>query len=211
MLEANEQIRGEAGQFPEDEQREDVVTQDDAKHRAHEGEERRIEAPDLRMVFEVAAGVENDECADAGNEDGEEQPETVEVEGQRQAERRRPRRLDQAPASRHRAPHLTGKDEREERGQHRKKGGVTRTVAYEPGREQCDDERRQNETDHSADAIVVLLFLPRTSPLSSPFDVAAERLTEPSGREGDRRKRPRGGRFDKDSSAVAACHGNGAA
>ena len=38
VLEADEQERGKAGELPEHEQREDVVAEDHAEHRAHERE-----------------------------------------------------------------------------------------------------------------------------------------------------------------------------
>ena len=64
VFEADEQEGREAGQLPEDEQREDVVAERDAEHRAHEGEERRIEAARLRMTLQVAARVQDDQRPD---------------------------------------------------------------------------------------------------------------------------------------------------
>ena len=66
VLEADEQVRREPGQLPEHEESQYVVAEDDAEHRPHEREERRIEAVRVRMTFEVAARVEHDERADAG-------------------------------------------------------------------------------------------------------------------------------------------------
>ena len=80
VFEADEQEGREAGQLPEDEQREDVVAERDAEHRAHEGEERRIEATRLRMTLQILARIQDDECADGGDEQREQQPQAVEVE-----------------------------------------------------------------------------------------------------------------------------------
>src|SRR5687768_18107349 len=53
----------------------------------------------LFRSFEIAAGVEDDERADAGDQRCEQQPQAIEIERQRQSERRRPRQRDQAACS----------------------------------------------------------------------------------------------------------------
>ena len=69
------------------------------------------------MTFEVPARVQNDECADAGDQDREQQPQTIEVERQRQSERWRPRQLDQAPGSGDRSPISLPRDTASRAGQ----------------------------------------------------------------------------------------------
>ena len=107
-----------------------------------------VEAARLGVTFEVAAGVQDDERADAGYQCREQQPQTIEVERQRQSERRRPRQLDQPPASGHRSLHFAAK----EYGQHgrpgRKRRRSAREPAHEPCREDRDHERRDDEANH---------------------------------------------------------------
>ena len=68
VFEANQQERREPGELPEHEQREDVVAEHDAEHRAHEREQRGVEAAGVGVTVEVAAGVQHDERADAGDQ-----------------------------------------------------------------------------------------------------------------------------------------------
>ncbi len=84
VLEADEQVRGHAGQAPEDEHQQEVVGQHQAQHRGHEGERERVEAVDLGMSVEVVLGVEDDRHADARDEQAEEQRQAIERERQRQ-------------------------------------------------------------------------------------------------------------------------------
>ena len=149
VFEADEQERREPGELPEHEQRQDVVAEDDAEHRAHEREQRGVEAARMGVPVEVAAGVQNDERADAGDQRREQQPETIEVERQRQSERRRPRPARPAAppadtALRISLPRTTASSGRPGCEPPRS----TREPADEPGREDRDDERREDEADH---------------------------------------------------------------
>ena len=65
VLEADEQVRGDAGQTPEDEHEQEVVGQHQPQHRGHEGQRQRVEAVELGVTVEVALGVEDDRRADA--------------------------------------------------------------------------------------------------------------------------------------------------
>ena len=94
MLEADQQERREAGQLPEDEQREDVVAERDAEHRAHEREQGCIEASGVRMTLEVSARIQNDECPNPRDQLARTTAPAVEVKRQRQSKRRRPRDVD---------------------------------------------------------------------------------------------------------------------
>jgi hypothetical protein len=149
VLEADQQEGREAGQLPEDEQRQDVVAERHAEHRAHEGEERRVEAASLRMIVQVLAGVEDDERADQRDQQREQQPQPVEVEGQRQAERRRPRPLDQAAARGQRRPKLCSEDDGDENGPGGKEPCGPGYTPHEPRRERRGEEGRQDDgRDH---------------------------------------------------------------
>ena len=148
VFEANEQVRRKPRELPEHEQRENVVAENDAEHRSHEPEQRGVEAAGVGVTFEVTAGVQDDERADAGNQGREQQPQAIEVERQRQSERRRPRQLDQAASSGDRSPHFIAKEYGQQgrpRGEHPRS---MRESADEPGREDRDHERREDEADH---------------------------------------------------------------
>ena len=71
MIETGQQKRGDRGQFPEHEQREDVVAEGDTEHRPHEGEDRGVEAAGLRMRVQIPARVDDNQRADSGDQHGE--------------------------------------------------------------------------------------------------------------------------------------------
>ena len=102
----------------------------------------------MRVTFEVAAGVQHDERADAGNQDRKQQPQAIEVERQRQSERRRPRQFDQAPSFGDRSPHFIAKKYGQQGRPCREHPRSMWESADEPGREDCDHERREDEADH---------------------------------------------------------------
>jgi hypothetical protein len=141
VLEADEQERREAGQLPEDEQQQDVVAQDDAKHRAHEGEERGVERAGLRMAVKIAARVEDHERPDARDHHREQQPESVEIERQRQAQRRRPRALDDVGSAGQDRAELGTEHHREQRGPQREQTRRARVTRDEPRGQRRHQER----------------------------------------------------------------------
>ena len=55
-----------------------VVGQDQAQHRGHEGQCQRMEAVDLGMAVEVALGVQDDDRPDTADEQGEQERQPVE-------------------------------------------------------------------------------------------------------------------------------------
>ena len=82
VVEPDQQIRSQAGQFPEHVQREHVVGQDDSQHRGHEHQQEGIEPSQVPVSGKIAAGIDDDERADAADEQREQQAETVQVEGE---------------------------------------------------------------------------------------------------------------------------------
>ena len=78
VLEADQQIRREPGQLPEYEQDNDVIAEDYAEHRSHERKQGDVESSGGRMMLEILSGVDDDQRADAGDEDGEQRTETIE-------------------------------------------------------------------------------------------------------------------------------------
>ncbi len=167
MLEADEEERREARQLPEDEQGEDVVAQHDAEHRAHEGEQPRVEAASLGVPVEVATRVEDDEGADAGDQRREQQPQTIEVEGQRQAQRRRPRQLDPTRSFGGHSQQFAAEQCRQYRRPGGKHPSAMRIPADQPGRADRQHEGRENEKRHPRDAIPFVPCRRRTSPSAS--------------------------------------------
>ena len=68
MIKADQQEGGDRGQLPIDEQHQETVGDDDAEHRTHEHQNEGEEPPLLRMPFEIAPGIEQDQRADAGDQ-----------------------------------------------------------------------------------------------------------------------------------------------
>ncbi len=148
VLEADEQVRREPGQLPEHEQRENVVAENHAEHRSHEGEQRGMEAAGLRVAFQVAARVQHDQRADARDEDREQQSQSVEVDRQRQSQRGRPRQLEQTSSLGRRSPHFVCEKYGQERRPGRQDSRTMRKSTREPRGGDCDDERREDDGDH---------------------------------------------------------------
>ena len=86
VVEADEEVGADARQLPEDEERDRVVGEHEAEHRGHEEEGRRAKAAQPWVALEVAAAVNEDEGADAGDEEREQEREPVEAEGEADAE-----------------------------------------------------------------------------------------------------------------------------
>ncbi len=72
VLEADEQVGGDAGQAPEHDQQQQIVGQHQAQHGGHEGQRQGMETVDLGVPVEVALGIEDDGRADAADEEREE-------------------------------------------------------------------------------------------------------------------------------------------
>ena len=87
---ADEQEGRQAGQLPEDQQLDQVFRQHHAQHRAHEQQQIGVQPAQAVALGQVIAGVKNDQQADAEDQAGEQQAETVEAEGQIEADLRQP-------------------------------------------------------------------------------------------------------------------------
>ncbi|TWG99280.1 hypothetical protein L598_001500000030 [Mesorhizobium sp. J18] len=90
MVEADQQEGGDRSQFPEDEEHQEGIGNNEPLHRPHEHEDEGEEAPLVFMAFEIAAGIENDQCSDARDQQGECQRQAVEIPGEVDAEARYP-------------------------------------------------------------------------------------------------------------------------
>ena len=90
---ADEQERGDRGEFPEDEQRDEVVGQHQAEHGQHEADEEEREPAALPIATHVLGGEQEDERADARDQQGEQQTQAVDHEVEVDALLRQPRRL----------------------------------------------------------------------------------------------------------------------
>ena len=91
MRVADEQERGNRGEFPEDEQRDEVVGQHHAEHREHETDEKKSEPAALPVALHVLAGEEENEGADSSNQQGEQQTQAVDDNAEVDAQLRQPR------------------------------------------------------------------------------------------------------------------------
>ncbi len=84
---ADEEVRRDRRELPEDEQRDELIRQDDAEHRPGEQREHAGEAGESGLVVaEVAERVHADQQADAGHERHHHEREGVEAEVDRDAE-----------------------------------------------------------------------------------------------------------------------------
>jgi hypothetical protein len=92
VLVPDEQVAGDRGELPADEQRERLVGQDQTEHGAAEHGERRSEPCEVAAVLrEVGGRVDEDQDADAGHQQAHDQAESVQPEAQIHAQRRHPR------------------------------------------------------------------------------------------------------------------------
>jgi len=66
---ADEDVRADADQFPEEEHHHEVIREDDADHREHEEREAGEVAGLALVVVHVPEGINMDERADAGNDE----------------------------------------------------------------------------------------------------------------------------------------------
>ena len=99
----------------------------------------------MRMTGKVAACVENDKRSDAGDEDGEQQPQAVEVERQRQTEGRRPREFDEPAGIAERRRQFSSQQRRQQCRPQGQDGSTSGKPAHQPGRDRRDDEGGQYE------------------------------------------------------------------
>ena len=134
---ADEQERGDAGQFPEHHQQQQVVRQHDAQHRRHEQHQRAEELARRVLGVQVVGRVQDDEQPDARDQAREHQAQCVQAEVEVQADRGDPLGVVQQGAP---CQHL-----RRQGQQHRQSGAGH--ARRSPGRE-LPPKRR----GHSADA-----------------------------------------------------------
>src|SRR5690606_32666088 len=80
VIEPDQQERGDRGQFPEDEQCEDVVGQNQPQHRPHEHQDEGKKPPLMRMPGKIAARIDDDEGADARDENAEDETQPIDEE-----------------------------------------------------------------------------------------------------------------------------------
>jgi hypothetical protein len=102
VIEADQEERTDAGQFPKEEQQQHVVGQYHAEHRGHEYADEAEKAISLFIVAQINRSVQKHRCADERHQHNEGKAQPVEHEAQIESERRHP-----APALAHRD---TGRD-----------------------------------------------------------------------------------------------------
>ncbi len=100
MLETDEEVGREAGQFPEDEEGDEIAGQHQPEHRRHEEAEKEIEAPHIPVSGQITSGIDEDQRPDSSHQQRKDQAQAVEIEGERNPRRRQPRQgLKNRPAS----------------------------------------------------------------------------------------------------------------
>ena len=105
MPEADQQERQQACQFPEEDELDQIAGNNDAQHRAHEGEEKRKEPRYRVRRRHVVAGIHDDQQPDARDQHGEQPGEPIQTDNKIETGRGKPRQLraeDTAPH--HRRP-----------------------------------------------------------------------------------------------------------
>ncbi|MNT32384.1 hypothetical protein D3C72_1682620 [compost metagenome] len=90
MVEADQQEGGDRGEFPEDEQHQQAVGNDDAEHRSHEQKQEGQETALLRMAFHITARIKHDQQPDAGDEQRKGERQAVDEPGEAEIEARHP-------------------------------------------------------------------------------------------------------------------------
>ncbi len=137
---ADQQEGDEAGHLPEHHQLQQVARQHHAQHRAHEGEEHRVEARHRVVRRHVIARVQADQHADHGDQHREHPGEAVHAQHQVQPERRHPgQHLADHPA----LAHLREQAEHPDRRGQRDRAGGARLQGARP--------RRQRQRDQAAE------------------------------------------------------------
>jgi hypothetical protein len=141
VVEADQQVRRDAGELPEDVQQDQVVGQDEAEHRAGEGGEDTGEPAEATAVGrEVPGAVEEDQRPDSGHQRDHQQREGVEPQVERQPQAGHPgrRRGDRGavedPARLRRGP---------DGGGGRSEGHQKEDVAAEPSAGSRRDQRQR--------------------------------------------------------------------
>ena len=90
VIEADQQEGGDRGELPVDEEHQEAVGDDEAEHGAHEQQDEAEEASELRVALHIAAGIEHDQRADAGDQQREGERQAVEEPGEGKVEARHP-------------------------------------------------------------------------------------------------------------------------
>ncbi len=93
MFVADEQIGCDAGQFPEDEEHQQVARKDQAQHGAHKEQQIGIEAAEVTVTCQIAARIDEHQRTDAADQQAKEQTQAVYLVGEIDIQRRRPRPL----------------------------------------------------------------------------------------------------------------------
>ena len=150
VVEADEQVRADAGQLPEHEQGEEVVGEDQPQHGGHEHQQEGVEPAELGVPGEVAARVDQDQRADAADEQGEQQAQPVQGEGQADPQRGHPVVADVEGLTRRDRPQEAGEVNGQGQGQQGEHpaGGAARQ-AVQPRCGQGQDESREDCGRHA--------------------------------------------------------------
>ena len=82
MVEDDQQIGKDGGDFPEDEQQQQVVRHNDAQHGQHEGVQVDEKTAGVRMSGHVAGGEKGDQEADPGDDQAKQEAEAVQAKAQ---------------------------------------------------------------------------------------------------------------------------------
>ena len=120
MVEADEQEGQHAGGFPEQEEREQIVSSDAADHRHHEQRELHEQPPLPRVACEVAACVDEHRAAHTRDHQQHQHRQAVNAPGQRDAQRRYP--IERTPQRQRQPQQHAHHDTQRSQRQHREGG-----------------------------------------------------------------------------------------
>ena len=97
MVEADQHVGSDAGQFPEHKKGNEIVRKHQSKHGCHERQHDDIEPGEVFVAFQVRTGVDQNEGADAADQKGKHQGQAIDHEVQGYPEPRHPGRFNQEP------------------------------------------------------------------------------------------------------------------
>ena len=137
MVEADEQEGGDRGQLPIDKQGNEVVSNNEAEHRPHEHQHEGVEAALILVPLHVAAGIKDDQRADARDEKGENEGQTIEPKGKGDIEGRDPLETESVNRPLRNFPHTPQEDEKSAERRKRQKPG---RMGFEDG---CQERRER--------------------------------------------------------------------
>ncbi len=83
VIKTDQQKRTDPGQLPEDKQGDQVTGQHRTQHGSHEGQQIAVKTAQVGMIMQIGRGVQQHQRPDAADQQGKQQPQTVNTERER--------------------------------------------------------------------------------------------------------------------------------